>query len=124
MMKTIAWIAAGGAIGAVARFGVLAASSKLGFEFPIGTLTVNLIGSFIVGVMVGSITQMDSFQTFVHPLFVVGVLGSFTTFSAFSIETVSLINDQRWIIAGGYVLGTTLFCLVVAWVGHRLGQFL
>lgn len=122
MIKTIAWIAAGGAIGAVARFGIVAASAKIGFEFPIGTLAVNLIGSFIVGVTVGSITQIDSFQAIVHPFFVVGILGAFTTFSAFSIETVALLNDQRWLIALVYAVGTTGFCLAAAWVGHRFGQ--
>ena len=122
MMKTIAWVAAGGAIGALARFGIVAVSSKLGYEFPLGTFAVNIVGSFIIGLTLDFIAQIDSFRTIVHPFFIVGVLGAFTTFSAFSMETVALINDQRWLIALTYVVGSVVCCVVAAWVGYRFGQ--
>ena len=121
MLSTLCWIAAGGALGAVARFGVVSGADRLGFAFPWGTLLVNLAGSFLIGLVVGALAGHARFDEAVRPFFVVGVLGAFTTFSAFSMETLLLLADARWLPAIGYVTASVLLCVCAAWIGHRVG---
>ena len=121
MFSTLCWIAAGGAVGAVARFGVVSGADRLGLTFPWGTLLVNVAGSFLIGLAFGLLAHHARFDDLVRPFFVVGVLGAFTTFSAFSMETVLLLNDARWLPALAYIAASVLVCVVAAWAGQRLG---
>ncbi len=121
MFSTLCWIAAGGAVGAVARFGVVSGADRLGLAFPWGTLLVNVAGSFLIGLAFGLLAHHARFDDLVRPFFVVGVLGAFTTFSAFSMETVLLLNDARWLPALAYIAASVLVCVVAAWAGQRLG---
>ena len=121
MFSTLCWIAAGGALGAVARFGVVSGADRLGLAFPWGTLLVNVAGSFVIGILLGALTDHARFDAVVRPFFVVGVLGAFTTFSAFSMETLLLLADARWLPAIGYVVASVVLCVLGAWAGHRLG---
>ena len=121
MFSTLCWIAAGGAVGAVARFGVVSGADRLGLAFPWGTLLVNVAGSFLIGLAFGVLAHHARFDDLVRPFFVVGVLGAFTTFSAFSRETVLLLNDARWLPAFAYIAASVLVCVVAAWAGQRLG---
>lgn len=121
MFSTLCWIAAGGAVGAVARFGVVSGADRLGLAFPWGTLLVNVAGSFLIGLAFGVLAHHARFDDLVRPFFVVGVLGAFTTFSAFSMETVLLLNDARWLPALAYIAASVLVCVVAAWAGQRLG---
>ena len=121
MFSTLCWIAAGGAVGAVARFGVVSGADRLGLAFPWGTLLVNVAGSFLIGLALGVLAHHARFDDLVRPFFVVGVLGAFTTFSAFSMETVLLLNDARWLPALAYIAASVLVCVVAAWAGQRLG---
>ena len=121
MLSTLCWIAAGGALGAVARFGVVSGADRLGLAFPWGTLLVNVAGSFLIGLALGALAQHARFDEAVRPFFVVGVLGAFTTFSAFSMETLLLLADARWLPAIGYVTASVVLCVFAAWSGHRMG---
>ena len=121
MFSTLCWIAAGGAVGAVARFGVVSGADRLGLAFPWGTLLVNVAGSFLIGLAFGMLAHHARFDDLVRPFFVVGVLGAFTTFSAFSMETLLLLNDARWLPALAYIAASVLVCVVAAWAGQRLG---
>ncbi len=121
MFSTLCWIAAGGAVGAVARFGVVSGADRLGLAFPWGTLLVNVAGSFLIGLAFGLLAHHARFDDLVRPFFVVGVLGAFTTFSAFSMETLLLLNDARWLPALAYIAASVLVCVVAAWTGQRLG---
>lgn len=117
-MKTILWVAAGGACGAVLRYCVQALSS--GANFPWGTLLVNTAGCLAIGVAIGAFAGATWFETVGRPLLVAGVLGGFTTFSAFSIDTVLLWEQGRVVSAVAYVVTSVACCLVAAALGYRV----
>lgn len=120
MIKTLCWIAAGGAVGALARFGVVHLAGRGGVPFPWGTLTVNVAGSLAVGLLVGALGRREGFAEIAQPFLVVGLLGAFTTFSAFSLEMVLLLEDAKWAPALAYVLLSVVLCVTAAWAGLRL----
>lgn len=117
-MKTILWVAAGGACGAVLRYCVQALTS--GAAFPWGTLSVNIAGCLIIGLAIGAFAGATWFEDVGRPLLVAGVLGGFTTFSAFSIDTVLLWEQGRLVSAGAYVLSSVVCCLMAAAFGYRI----
>ena len=113
----------GGAVGSMARYGLGLAAGCLapGSTWPWGTLAANLIGGFLMGLLVGwlALRGGDDQET-LRVLMGVGVLGGFTTFSAFSLETALMLQRRDWTMAGGYVgLSVTL-----AVAGVMLGLFL
>ena len=112
-------MALGGACGAVLRYSVVAASHALGLTFPLGTLVVNVVGSFLIGIVAiywiggsGGGTQLF-FQT--------GLLGAFTTFSAFSLETVTLWQSGHEKAAALNVLLNIVLCLAAVAAGMAIG---
>jgi CrcB protein len=90
MISTLIQVALGGAIGAAARFGVGAALFRPGGGFPVGVLAVNVIGSFLMGLVVVYLGQ--KMLSHLNPFLMTGVLGGFTTFSAFSLEVYTLFE--------------------------------
>ncbi|MBT8410997.1 MAG: fluoride efflux transporter CrcB [Octadecabacter sp.] len=90
MIPTVVQVALGGAIGAAARYGVGAALYRPGAGFPVAVLTVNVLGSFLMGALVVYLGQ--KMLTQLNPLLMTGVLGGFTTFSAFSLEAYTLFE--------------------------------
>ena len=122
-MSGVAAVALGGALGAVARYLVSVAVSSvpgLGAGFPWATLTINLTGSLGIGLAWGSWSHLPWFQDWGRAFLVVGVLGGFTTFSAFSLEGLMLINGGRWSAAIGYAMASVVGCLLAAWLGQRV----
>ena len=122
-MKTLLFIAVGGSIGAVLRYGAsLGVVSIMGRGFPYGTLFVNVAGSLLIGFL--SVIMLDRFN--VGPewraAIFVGVLGSFTTFSTFSLETLNLLEQGELIAAITNVLLSIVVCLVAVWLGVVLGR--
>jgi len=113
----------GGALGTGARFWVSGfVARRFGEFFPLGTLAVNVTGSFIVGFF-GALT--DSEGSFLIPsrfrqFFMIGVCGGYTTFSSFSLQTLDLTQDGDWLKAGLNVLLSFGCCLVAVWVGRIL----
>jgi CrcB protein len=103
-------VACGGAIGAVLRYLV-----GLSVAFPVGTFTVNVIGSLFIGVIYAT-TQAKGLHGW-QPFLITGILGGFTTFSAFSLDTMRLLEAGRLAAAGGYVMGTVLLSLAACAVG-------
>ena len=120
MIKTLCWIAAGGAVGAMGRYLAMYLAGRGGLQFPWGTLVVNVAGSLAIGLLIGAVGQRERFA-FAQPFLVVGVLGAFTTFSAFSLETVALLQDAKWLHALAYVFASVAVCVAAAWAGLRLG---
>ena len=109
-------IAAGGAAGAVLRFYLSEAIPSSGF--PWATLSVNLVGSLLLGaVTAAALTNVVDEATAL--LLGAGFLGAFTTMSTFSVETVSLVEEGRWSVAGAYVVLSSLMCPLLAWVGWK-----
>jgi CrcB protein len=95
-------------------------AEKYGPAFPIGTLVVNVLGCFIIGVFAG-ITRADG-GLLVHPVIrqavMIGFLGGFTTFSSFGLQTMSLLNDGEWGYATLNVVLSVALCLVAVWIGQ------
>jgi len=112
MVWTFLQVAIGGAVGAVLRYAsVLFATRSFGGSFPIGTLSVNVIGSLIMGFLVIFLTQKNWMN--LSPLLLIGVLGGFTTFSAFSLDTYNLFSAGE--ISGTiYYLFLSVFLSIVA----------
>jgi fluoride exporter len=114
-------VALGGALGAVLRYGLVAWSMELfGRDFPYGTLLVNILGSFAIGVLYLWFQNRTADHEMLRAILIIGVLGGFTTFSAFSIETLNLaLGGQLLRAMLNIVLNVTL-CLVAALVGMKL----
>ena len=113
----------GGAIGAVLRYGAsLSVYSLMGRGFPYGTLFVNVTGSLLMGLL--GVMMLERFNT--GPEWradvLVGVLGSFTTFSTFSIETLNLLEQGDVMRAVANIVLSVLVCLVAVWFGVLIGR--
>ena len=123
MIKTLLFIAGGGAIGAIARYGTsLGVYSVLGRSFPYGTLFVNVAGSFLMGVLSIMLLERMNLGPEWRAAILVGFLGSFTTFSTFSIETLNLIEQgdfNRALLNMGLSL---VLCIMAVWFGVNLGR--
>ena len=107
------WVAIGSAVGGMARFFILGVVAKaFGETFPWGTLTVNVTGSFVIGVVFVAVQSGGPLdRPEILPLALTGVLGSYTTVSSFSLQTLVLARDGRWLRAGGNVLMSLVLCL-------------
>lgn len=122
-MKLVGWIAAGGAVGAVARYVVMVVVAHLwGTAFPWGTLTVNVVGSFILGLLVEGFALVWSAPEGVRAFLVVGMLGAFTTFSTFSLDVVTLYERGAFAAAGAYVLASLALSVGALFAGLALGR--
>lgn len=114
-------IALGGAAGAVVRFATVGwMNTLLGKQMPWGTLSVNVVGSFLAGVLVAVLVGKTNQSSAIQSLLVVGFLGSFTTFSAFSIDNLQLIQAGDYGKAAVYVSLSVLACLGAAFLGLRM----
>ncbi|CAN5757960.1 fluoride efflux transporter CrcB [soil metagenome] len=116
-------VALGGAAGSMARFGAVMLVKPHAPEFPAGTLSVNLLGSLLIGVLAGCLHASALGRS--SPLWLllaVGVLGGFTTFSSLALETVELLNAQRWGAAAAYIGASVVLGLVLAAGGFALGR--
>jgi len=102
-MNIILSVAAGGALGAVARYLVMVQAGHLfGLNFPFGTFVVNILGSFMLGALIEILSTVWSIGGELRAMLVVGFLGSFTTFSAFSLDTLTLLERGQTGLALGY----------------------
>ena len=121
MWRAYLYVALGGALGSVARFWLTAlATAILGPQFPWGTILINVLGSFVIGFYAtftgpnGRAVASFGARAFV----MVGICGGFTTFSAFSLQTLELARQNHWLQAGGNIALSVAFCLLAVWLGH------
>jgi fluoride exporter len=114
------YVALGGALGAVCRYllGTTIQGLMKASNFPVGTITVNLIGCFLIGLIMGLIEFRSMFGSDGRLFIVVGVLGGFTTFSTFGYETLQLIKEGQIAAALINVLLQTGLGLVMVWLGN------
>ncbi len=110
MSNSLIQVALGGAVGASMRYLTnVAALRAFGSGFPVATMVVNVVGSFLMGVLVVTLAQKGGMRF--APLLMTGVLGGFTTFSAFSLDAVTLYERGEAGLAAGYVLGSVVLSL-------------
>jgi CrcB protein len=115
------WIAVGSALGGVFRYWCSGVAARLAGEtFPWGTLIVNVIGSFVIGLFF-TLTGPDG-RLFVssttRQFVMVGLCGGYTTFSSFSLQTLNLLHDGEYLYAGANVVASVLLCMLAVWLGH------
>jgi len=119
LFESAAWVALGGAFGATGRF-LLSTWLFVPGQFPWPTLAINIAGSLGIGLLWGVYGQHGWFESWGRYLLVVGFLGGFTTFSAFSLETVGLVEGGRASAAAGYTIASVAGCVLAAWIGQRI----
>ncbi len=124
-MKMILAVATGGALGATGRFLVGKFMFRLmGPGFPWGTLTVNIIGSFIIGIIVTLLASRYNLAHHWQGFLVIGVLGGFTTFSAFSMEVGLMLERHEITQAAFYAMGSLVLGVVALFLGLYAGRYL
>ena len=112
---------AGAGIGGALRHGVNVGAAKLfGYGFPFGTLIVNVIGSFLIGLLAGYFAFRPGISQAVRLFLTTGILGGFTTFSAFSLDSALLIERHAYALATVYVAGSVAASLVALFLGLAL----
>lgn len=118
-------VAAGGALGSVARFLVGKMMLRLmGPGFPWGTLTVNIIGSFIIGVVVALLASRYNLSHTWQGFLVIGVLGGFTTFSAFTLELGLMLERHDFVNTAFYAMGSLTLGIGALFMGLYAGRYL
>lgn len=118
-LSSILLVAAGGAVGCVARFLAIRQVVRLNpSNFPLGTMLVNIIGSLLIGYVLGKYGAQHSTRAF----FVTGMLGGFTTFSAFSWDALQLVNRGEWGGAALYVGGSVVLSVLAVAIGFQIGR--
>lgn len=126
-MQTYLWIGLGGALGSMARHwanGVVAALAGIGF--PWGTLVINILGSLVIGLAAATMSGEGRFPggEYARVFVMVGLCGGFTTFSAFSLQTLALIQGGQWLSAAANAVLSVMLCLGAVWLGYTLGMLL
>ena len=122
-MTRVLSIAAGGACGALLRYWVsTGVHALIGRDFPYGTLVVNVLGSLLIGAGYVLLFERLAVSDALRAALLIGLLGAFTTFSTFSIETLTLVEaGERWKAVTNTVL-SVVFCLLACWVGLGLAR--
>jgi CrcB protein len=123
-MKAILMVALGGAVGSVARYklSVWVLHHAADWRFPAGTFTVNVVGCLLAGLLVGLADKHDLFSADTRLLVFTGLLGGFTTFSAFGLETVFLLRKGELLVAGSNIVLSVLAGLLALWLGLGAGR--
>ncbi len=116
-------VAVGGAAGAVARYGV--AKGVQGWtsgSFPLGIFVVNLSGAFLLGFVFTYLLERSSASSEVRTMLTVGVLGAYTTFSTFSLDTLHLMQNDHWGLAVLNIVASVVGALLAVWAGQQLAR--
>ena len=121
-MLNIILVAAGGATGAVLRFALTNFTKSFFTSAMYGTITVNILGSFLIGYLITLDNGKNLSEDFIKFFLIIGVLGSFTTFSAFSYEVLDLINSKKYFTSFTYIFISIFTCILFAYFGTLLNK--
>ena len=124
------WVAIGGALGSVGRYWLNGIVSQKFVEtaatFPLGTLVINVSGSFLIGIFAALAIpegRLDpQSRAFATQFVMIGICGGYTTFSSFSLQTLNLLRDREWLYAGGNIILSVVLCMIAVWLGYLLGS--
>ena len=120
-MPVVLWVALGGAIGSAARYSVnVWAGRMFGTEFPWHTLIVNILGCFIMGALTEMMALKLNVGQETRAFLTTGIIGGFTTFSAFSLDFAYLVERKQLAAAGGYALASVAISLLAVFAGMNL----
>ena len=120
-VTTLVAVASGGAIGAILRYAIsFWFVTNYSSSFPWPTLIANAIGAFLIGILYVLIAEKGLVAVTWRPFLVIGLLGALTTFSSFSLETITLIEQAEWFLAIVYTLSSVLLCIMLTWLGIML----
>jgi CrcB protein len=121
MLADLAWIAVGGSLGALARYGVTVALTRLVPTFPLGTVTVNVTGSFLIGLAASLLAGGAGLPAATRPFFVVGFLGAYTTFSTYALDTL-MLADRSALAAIGNIAASNVLSLAAVVAGAAVAR--
>jgi len=122
-----AWVIIGSALGGMARYGVSGGvARRIGETFPWGTLTVNVVGSFVIGLFAAPVAPGGALggERMVGAFVMTGLCGGYTTFSSFSLQTLNLARDGEWPRALANIVASIVLCLLAVWAGSALGALI
>jgi len=124
MLKQLVFVALGGGIGSVLRYltSLLAQKYNSG-PFPLATFTANILGCFLIGLLVGYPTGQGQGAQNLKLLLITGFCGGYTTFSAFALENLALLQENNPWLAFGYTLASIVLGLTVVWAGMALSKY-
>ena len=124
-MEKYLFIGLGGFLGSIARFYIATIVHKFaGTEFPYGTLVVNVLGCFTIGLLITMFQEHFIQNSNIRLFLVIGILGGFTTFSSFSLDTIELIKVGEIAGAGINITLSLVGCLIATWFGIFIGEML
>ena len=115
--RALGVVALGGVLGASARYGVGLLLPHAPGTFPLGTLLINVVGGFLIGVLIDAVAA----RPLLRPFAITGILGGFTTFSTYAVDAEQLLAAGRLALAGAYLVGTLGGALVATWLGLTAG---
>jgi len=122
-MIEILYLAVAGALGTVSRYLLSGGVYRLmGSDFAYGTLCVNILGSFVIGLIMQVGINTDVIPRSLMVVITTGFLGAFTTFSAFSYETISYVENGVWVMAAINIIANVVICLLATWAGITVGK--
>jgi len=121
-LTNILLVATGGALGASLRYFIINIARYLYPNLPLGTLFVNILGSFLIGFLMNYLENKNVSDVFIRYFIIIGILGSFTTFSAFSFDVIELLNNKKIFISLSYILISVSTCLFFTYIGYNFNK--
>jgi CrcB protein len=118
----VIYVAVAGGLGAISRYYLSGLAQRVGSGFPYGTLTVNLVGSFLLGLIMQTGISTDLMPRALRLALTIGFLGAFTTFSTFSYETLGYLEDGAWLTASLNVLINVVPGIIAVFLGAFLAR--
>ena len=123
-MINLFFVAVGGALGATLRYLTSITFNYYFYYSFIGTLFINVLGSFLIGLLIYFIKSKEISEEFIKFFFIIGFLGSYTTFSAFSIETIELFMNNKLLLSILYMMLSLILCILAAYIGFNIEKIL